>query len=302
MSEDNQLLIPLFDTGPEGARFRVENYNNELQRKHIEQRQESDLIVQADIFSVIHGTFTPDGPPGTLIVMDFRFVGSRAAKRRFKSAEIKVAFGLDQQTVGSDNDPIVSQIAPHGSFAIEEATKQDETTVSLSANVGTGIGLATLGIGAGLEKKTTVDTKRYTMLHGLQYITGRNKGEQNTARWLIWENEIAKNGIPGLIRTVILIQPRTNTRFKAEVTVKAQVDVLYSIRSVLGQQLVDPILFGMQSERKNMGPELEDVISSNLAALKLDTIGVTEVIRPSFTQYLVTNFLIAEARSSENEG
>ena len=292
MSDDSQLLIPLFDTGPDGARFRVENYNDELQRKHIAQRQDSDLVVQADIFSVVHGTLTPKGSSGTLIVMDFRFMGSRAAKRRFKNAEIKVAFGLDQQQIGSDNDPIVSQIAPHGTFAIDEAAEQDETTISMNATVGTGIGLATLGIGAGLEKKTTVDRKRYTMLHGLQWITGRNKGEQNTARWLIWENEIAKNGIPGLIRTAMLIQPQTDSRFKAEVTIKAQVDTLFNTRSVLGQRLVDPVLFGMQSERKNMGPELQDVVDSNLAACSLAAIGVTEVGISSSAQSNVSQLIL----------
>ncbi len=99
MSEKTHFEIPLFDIGPEGAGFRVDNEDDQLQRKHADQYKSSDLMYQADLFAVLHGTITPKGDRGVLIIQDFHFI-STPQGRRFKSVEITIAFGRGQMPIG----------------------------------------------------------------------------------------------------------------------------------------------------------------------------------------------------------
>ncbi|KAF8248827.1 hypothetical protein K440DRAFT_660656 [Wilcoxina mikolae CBS 423.85] len=282
MEYETQFSIPLFDTGNEGSALRCSNNQGEMQRKHIAQRKDSDLIFQADLFSVVHGTLTPGGDLATLIVMDFRFLGSRSGGRRFRKAEIKIGFSNDDQQIGSDHDPTVCQIAPYETFAMDPSTEVLETTIFSKATASAGLSLSTIGIGAGFERKKSMDRKKYTMMYGMRWIEGRTGGEQNTARWLVWENEIAKNGIPSFLRSAVLVSPRTDGKFQAQFTISAEVDMRYSIggtiREVLGKAVVDPVYFGSKSKRKNMGPELHDVNPSNMSACDLDAIGMVKTM------------------------
>jgi len=281
MAYETQFSIPLFDTGIDGSAFRCSNNQGEMQRKHIAQRKDSDLMVQADLLSVVHGTLTPDGDPATLIVTDFCFVGSRSGGRRFRKALIEIGFGHDDQPIGSYLDPIVRQIAPNGTFVFDPSTEQKETTIFTNVTASTKMSLATIGIGAGFERRKTRDLKKYTRMCGRPWIAERTGGEQNTARWHVWENEIAKNGIPNLLRTAILVSPRTDGRFRAQFTISAEVDMRYSIggsiRKVLGKAVVDPVYFGAKSKRKDMGLELHGLDTDNMAACDLDAIGLVEV-------------------------
>lgn len=277
MSNDTKFLISLLETGDEGSNYRCENYNDELQRKHIAQRMDSDLMVQSDLFSVVHGTLTPDGEAATLIVMDFRFFGSQPGGRRFRKAVIEVGFSQHGTPMGRMDDPVVLQIAPYEAFAMDPAITQHETTLSATTNADAGpAGLATIGIGAGYEKKTTLDKKAYTTLYGTKWIAKRSSGEANTAKWMIWENEIAKNGIPTGLRTAILVKPKSDKKFSAHVKITADVDLRHKIRQVLGETKVDPVFFGELSNRRNMGVAL-DVDTTNLEACDLSFLGTIKV-------------------------
>jgi hypothetical protein len=146
MSEKTHFEIPLFDIGPDGAGFRIENDGDELQRKHGDQYQDSDLMYQAGLFSVTHGMITPEGNRGALIIMDFHFI-SVPQGRRFKHVDITVAFGREKLPIGSsDKEPIVIQMAPHGAFALDESAEQ-EVTVEAHGSAQGGPSLATIGIG-----------------------------------------------------------------------------------------------------------------------------------------------------------
>jgi len=287
MESVSEFTIPLLPTGDDRAAFRLQNSPGELQRKHVVQRDISDLTVQADLFSVMHGRHTPDGLPAVLIVIDFRFLGSRSDGRRFRKATIDICFAREDQPVGNESDPVVCQIAPHGTFAMNPSIQQQETTLSTNTSASAVFGLATLGIGAGFERKTTTETEKCTMLFGSCRIQGRSCGLQNSARWILIENDLDRRGIPSLLRTAILINSRTPERFRALVTIKADVNILYSalghIESFLGKAVVDPVYFGDESTRIPLGPELRDVDIRNMSACNLDAIGGVEVGSPSPT-------------------
>lgn len=273
MSDQTQFLIPLFETGPDGAAFRVENIDQELQRQHMIQHQNSDLIVQADIHSITHGTMAKGGKPAMLLVWDFQFIGSQTGKRRFKEAEIQVQFGLAGKEIGDSLDPIVVQTAPFGKLAMDPSTETQETTVSADAK----LRIYSIGIGAGFKRATTANKDSATILHGVRWISGRNRGKQNTARWFLWENQGTKKGIPSMVKTAMLVQPQNDERFMAVVTIKTKVDFVYTVKNALGRQLIDPVYFGAKSERKNMGPQFEDVVAEELEQCNLDNIGTASV-------------------------
>lgn len=60
------------------------------------------------------------------------------------------------------------------------------------------------------------------------------------------ENHSQGDGLPSLLRTAILLKRKNDQRFEAEINVKADVDVVYSIKQTLRNftgRKVDPIIF-----------------------------------------------------------
>ncbi|KAI5840346.1 hypothetical protein BZA05DRAFT_414122 [Tricharina praecox] len=274
-SESTSFSIELYDVGEEGASFRCRNVSiDEFQRKQIAQQEDRRLSAQADLVSVVHGLSNDE--PATLIIIDFQFQGSRAGGRRFKSATIDLSFSSAAKGPGAYNDPIVRQIAPYGTFALNASLEQTETTVSVSASAEAGAGIATLGIGTGFERTTTIERQANTMLYGRRRIEGRNRGEQNAARWELVENPVDKRGIPHALRTAVLVEPRTTERFHAWITIKAEVDVLHSLKGFFGRSVVDPVYFGTAEQREDFGPRLVGLDVKDLASCNLEQLGEVE--------------------------
>lgn len=76
MNEGIHYEVPLLDVGIDGAGFRIQNMPDELQRANIDQYKTSEIKYQADIVAVVHGTITAGGPPGVLLVIDFKFLSN----------------------------------------------------------------------------------------------------------------------------------------------------------------------------------------------------------------------------------
>jgi hypothetical protein len=89
----------------------VLNRPSEIQRKHLVDRDDRGIVVQADLVDVIHGFLSPDGVLATLITIEFRFISARVS-RRVRSATIKLRFG--DLEARSEFDPEVFSIAPEG--------------------------------------------------------------------------------------------------------------------------------------------------------------------------------------------
>ncbi|KAI0886864.1 uncharacterized protein GGS22DRAFT_158882 [Annulohypoxylon maeteangense] len=271
--------IPLFDVGTEGAGFRLQNTANELQRPHIDQYRSSDVKYQADIFAVIHGTITPGGQHGLLLVTDFKFT-SIPQKRRFKRVEISIAFGRENKAVGGPNEPSVRQFAPCGAFSMDETTQNRVDTVEANVTLEGGFSLATLGIGSSFQRVTTTDIKSYAILNGMSWIEGRNEGAKNAVHWDITENRKSKFGVPSHVRTAILLELPDEARFRAELQVTADIGTFHQKvkRKVGARTGLDPVIFDpSEDQRFNIGPTLHDVDKGNLSACNLDELGSAKV-------------------------
>ncbi|KAE8384610.1 hypothetical protein BDV23DRAFT_166457 [Aspergillus alliaceus] len=263
MEQTLQLVIPLFAEGTKGASFRLRNEPGELQRAHIMQ-EGSELSVQANILSVLHGTLTPNGDYATLMIIEYRFQGSLARSTRFKSAMIKVKF------VPSEDDPagcpIVKNVAPDGTFFLNSVTTDITDTLSANGSAQAGAGPATLGVGAGWERSTSVKREYHTTLVGTTWIDGRDAGKPNMGRWKVTENKSKKDGIPSLLRTAILVTQKVPLAFQAVVSIQTEANMAYAlkeeVRSFIGGKkvdIVDPVNFAAGGVRQSTGAELPGV-------------------------------------------
>jgi hypothetical protein len=280
----------LFDIGPEDAGFRVDNRLDEngvpeLQRKEVDQFRTSDVMYQAKLFAVVHGTIKPDGTPGTvakpgvLIVMDFNFV-SNPEGRRFKGVEITVAFGREDSAIGDTKEPEVLQLAPEGTFAMDESIETQEDTVEGHVSAQGGSSLASLGIGGSFQRKVTKSNADYSLLHGMGWIEGRNEGAWNSAKWIIREHRKQKSGVPPKLRTAILLSVPEGGRFRAELTTEADIGFWSGKvkRKVGARTGLQPVYFDTTDGKQlDMGPKLEDVVKTDLGGCKLGSIGRAEV-------------------------
>jgi hypothetical protein len=179
-------------------------------------------------------------------------------------------------------DPVVVEIAPDGEFVMDPSVEQRETTISANISASNGIGPATIGIGAGYERRSTIEREKCATLEGESRIEGRTSGLQNAAKWILRENSQKKDGIPGSLRTAILIKPETAGQFEARITVKAKVDWTYPIKQLFGNRVIDPVYFGDEEKRQSMGAEIRGLDIENMSACNLDGIGVV-VVRISFS-------------------
>ncbi|KAH7310221.1 hypothetical protein BKA65DRAFT_167607 [Rhexocercosporidium sp. MPI-PUGE-AT-0058] len=278
-SEETNFSFPLFDVGPEGAAFRLDNEVDEIQREHWAQYRDSNLSYQAELFAVTHGTIVPNGNHAVLLILDFHFAGSIQDGRRFKHVELTVAFGQKDRPIGQKPDPIVKQMAPVGTFGLDTTKESVEHVAEGNANVSAGPSLATVGIGGRYQKTTTVDHMRHAMLHGYRWIHKRNRGTQNAAVWKLDENHASKNGVPPQLRAAILIEvPQDCGPFKAELTVKANVDALYAIgRAVRSTTHIAPVYFDKKDGQwPDFGPSLKDITTNNLTGCDLESIGAAK--------------------------
>lgn len=281
MADEKRFEIPLLETGADEdeASFRLQNApEGEMQRQQILQQDASNLSLQVEIISVIHGTYTPDGPAATVVVTEFRFQGSRTHGRRFREAVLDMQFSLRDTKVGGVKDPEVVNIAPFGSFSRGASTKTIGTTASANVS-GTAGPFGELGVG--WERTSSVEKVAYTTLHGSKRIEGRYHGAQNTARWRLAENSNDKNGIPSVLRVAVLVKPKTEESFQASFGVDVKSDPLHStissLRRFRGKSIVDPMYFAEEEERYPLNPEffgkvdLEDLSALDLQ--KLEAVG-----------------------------
>jgi len=260
-------LYPIADVGEE-TQYRLRNTPGEIQRPTVLEKSHKDLSVQGDLISVVHGFYDEEGEAATLVVFQFRFLGSQIQRRRFRSAKIIISFG-NGTSLGDILDPEVVCIAPDGEFIIDAASREVESAISgnLSATLGP-FGAVGFGVGLGWERRTTTRKAGQSTLFGCRKTVERDYGKKNAAVWTLKENKITGGGIPSFISTAILLKPQTAEDFQAIVTVDASADPLFSAstmaRRLFGQLTVDPIHFSQM--RAVMGPAIPNLDKNNLAA------------------------------------
>lgn len=243
------FAISLERTGDAGSSFRTQNMPGQLQRQSLVDRgSNSDFTVQGDLINVIHGRFSPDGKPATLIVAEFRFL-SADSSRRFRAATIELQFAesLDPDSKGFD-DPEVVRIAPAGNNYLNPTQEVWTTTRTSSASAVAGVDSAKLGGSLSWEISKSFEKEYQAVVNGAVRLEGRNYGKKNQARWNLLENASSRDAIPSLLRTGVLLVRKDNEDFLATIKIKAKVDILHSLHSKFQNLLGttpkdDPVFF-----------------------------------------------------------
>lgn len=284
MSESPGFAINLERTGDAGSSFRTQNMPGQLQRQNMVDRgSNSDFTVQGDLIKVIHGQFSPDGKPATLIVAEFRFLCADNS-RRFREATIELQFAesLDPKSKGFD-DPEVVIIAPTGNNSLNPTQEAWTTTRTSSASAETGMDFAKLGGSLSWEISKSFEKEYRAIVNGAVRLEGRNYGMKNQARWNLLENASRCDGIPSLLRTAILLKRKDNTDFLATIKIKAKVDILHSLHSKFQNLLGttpkdDPVFFDPDLPPVGEIPEGLDL--DNLSGYDLTKLSAAESAVP----------------------
>ncbi|KAJ8127252.1 hypothetical protein O1611_g6385 [Lasiodiplodia mahajangana] len=261
MTEQTHYEIPLFDLGIDGAGFRVENDGDELQRAAIDQYKGSDIKYVADLIAVVHGTMTPT-------------VGQQGEAEGLAN---KPGGGTSEP---SPNGPIVKQLAPAGTFGMDEAAQTREEKIELHGSLEGGWNPITLGLGGSFERTSTTDTKTHAILKGVSWIEGRNRGAKNAATWDLQENRTLASGVPPHLRAAILLELPEEGRFRAEFHMTADVGAFHKkVKRRVGAKIgLDPVYFDpSETKKRDLGPPPEAVIKTNLSGCNLDSIGYAKV-------------------------
>jgi hypothetical protein len=263
--------VNLYETGDSGASFRLRNAPGETQREYIIE-EGSDLTVQGNLITVVHGTWTYKGVPATLIVAEFTFLSSRDASQVFRRADISFTF----ESILGRRNPEVLAIAPFGHFSLDPTLSLSGAKLTMGLGVTAGFaGIATVEPKLQRESTNFAEKEDSGKIIGYIRIGGRPRAPpyvKNQAGWILTENKSQKSGIPHLLRTAMLVGRHDGAPFRAKVAVNADVDIAYSIRrcirKVMGLSKVDPVIF--DPERAPMGIFPEGLDTENLVDFDLE--------------------------------
>lgn len=170
---------------------------DEIERHQLSKRPEA-MQIGMELIGAIHGTLNPEGSPASLIVLEVRFTSPKQRERRIARAGIKVLFS---PTTSGDPGPEVYRIAPEGCFGYRPRKPP---------------------LSPELMKESGQDCP--SKLTGSRVLKAR-AGPKNAAIWEVEASEGEHNGIPELLRVVILLRRRSHEKFEAKFTFNTVVHV-----------------------------------------------------------------------------
>ncbi|PLB48741.1 hypothetical protein P170DRAFT_464388 [Aspergillus steynii IBT 23096] len=262
MASEYEFEIGL-DEGGEESGYHMFNAPGQEQRAHlINQTYPRDRIVKGDLEQVIHGHLTPDGDEATLIVAKFSFLG-QTPDRRFKYARITWDFSYE----GSLNSPEVLDISLDGQFIMNKSTFSSNNGYNADLGVQGGVGV-TGSVGAGWTRSLEVTVNDHVSIYGTSRYRDQKVGEPDSARWVLEENASQKSGIPGLIRTAVLLRRQPGKLFLGDIEIQAKIGFGNNVMSWFGRkQGVHPVVFNPA-----LPPTTKVYDPSNLESVVLDDI------------------------------
>jgi len=280
MCDYNQFEIPLILTGDDGE-FRIKDApGGEVHRDGVTEQSVSGLILQGNLKEVIHGTLTPQGPPATLVILEFRFHKTHRSFsiHRFHTVGIKLRF-FDPSEPEGGNDPTVLKIAPYGSHGFNQTVSHKEVRHKARIGIHSGVesgNLVTLGAGFERETRSARETTHWTTVTGLiMHDQNRLWGGKNLAQWYATENENERSGVPTLIRVAVLLQrKKAEGQFLMETDIDAKVDILYqakvNFQKLFGRLGKDDAITFDPSPKYALPTERSDLDSHNLGLCNLE--------------------------------
>ncbi|KAI0112577.1 hypothetical protein GGR51DRAFT_507579 [Nemania sp. FL0031] len=249
--DNNTWFQSKFYIEKDDSAFRTQNEPGEIQRAHIIDDDTSQLLVQADLDTVIHGW--DSNIQATLIVITFRFLGA-GPKERFRRVQALIRFQDKKKRV--TRDPEVVGLWPQGDYTLSESEGTAEETTSTGASISPGFGGSSASLTWVRDRHNTHRKKDRAYLVGVKRIEGRNCGKKNAVRLSIFEDETQESGVVTELRSVILLHRSTDERFLAYITVDATANLKYTVEKIKQRVLrtspvVDPVVFDPRSSAIN---------------------------------------------------
>lgn len=225
---------------------RQRNMGKLQHRKFTGYDQQLPMVVYGFREETVHGTST-DGTPLTLIV--FRWVlQQRAARRRFKSAEIRAVFQTKHEKssgkgIDAYYDPNVVAVAPNGTYSMLATpvavsnTRSTETGVDAGLEYLKGTAKVTYELTESVEQvdQITINGTEKTEYSDRDADDMGDPDRSNVAEWQLFENKAAKSGLPTFFRTAVLLERRDgdDSQFTCTFTIRAKVDDLTDAKTGL---------------------------------------------------------------------
>jgi hypothetical protein len=234
------------------------------------------LITRATVAGITHGTLAPSEDPGTLLLLEFRFISMQSG-RRFTGCNITISF--EDSDKRDEFCPEVWRVSPEGAFALRKSSQQRST--KYSGNAGLNAGMSALGasLGTAWEMKTVENKDQWTRLSGTRKELGRNN-KDDAVVWAMQENSRDKSGIPTFVRAAVLLRREADVPFNFVIKIRAQVDMgtLNDLRTLFGKQKVErvsPVRIDSSVDPKtlkvaSMDPKVVDL--TRMDELDLDTL------------------------------
>ncbi|KAK1758111.1 hypothetical protein QBC47DRAFT_373727 [Echria macrotheca] len=259
---DFNLFIPLTADDTDAAGFRIKNAppgadgTPETNRIHLTGYDRANATaVRGRLLHVVHGTVsTSSRRPASLLVFEWLLVPGKLG-RRFREADIDITFAAAGRRRGRDLAefaPGVVGVAPD--VPVESCVSSREVTVETSwgAKITAGYAPFVSG-GPEVARKKTEVTRRsdYRFVAGYPTYVEKTHGEPNAVHWTLQENRHEESGLPGRVRTAVLLQRNVGDNkgmFSATIKTSVKVSVLAdgaeSLRKLVG--LIpkdDPVYF-----------------------------------------------------------
>lgn len=276
MADQYTFEVSLFSGGEEESGFHTQNTTNEeVQRRYLVQRG-SNLVLKGELVDVIHGTLRPDGPPASLIISSFKFLGSNSS-HRFRFAKITWEF-KDAESETS-YDPEVLKLSFDGQFSMNERPVQQTSTSSGNASVQAGYAGANANVGGTWEQSRSIEkVDRITLFGTSIFSRNKNFGEPNGAMWIMTENKSQGNGIPDSVTTAVLLQRKLDRKFCGTIQIKVKAGIGYSMENLFGDKPKDdPVNFVPQHKPPST---MYDQHRQNLDKIDLDEISLVKFYTP----------------------
>jgi hypothetical protein len=252
------------ERGAKRSRPKIIPTADEDPRELITSEALSNIYFQARVSGAVLGSYSKK--PACLIALTLIFqaspTGSSLIKRRFQSASIKIRFFNPARP--DDYGPAVKALYPN-SQPVRSARVMTDNEETVTTSIGANITLSpsqSVTVGSAVSKTQTrrFQTEAYAYVKGMVY-------ESDEATFFVAENEMAKDGVPGVC-SVTLVVENPGQVFAAALSVKA--DVGWDWKELLGKKTVwgakdAPVYFNpdvlARRERKvkilNLGRDVE---------------------------------------------
>ncbi|EPE29827.1 hypothetical protein GLAREA_00987 [Glarea lozoyensis ATCC 20868] len=243
MADNPEFEIDLFSGGAAQSGYHIRNAPNEEQRRVLTQYG-STRVVKGKLLDVVHGFLKPNREPATLIVSEFKFLGS-TRENRFVKANIKWKFAYED--MNSDETPEVHKVSFEEQWVMDTTKISEAKECSMRGGLDGGASGVSANISSGRTISENFESTDNIVLYGSSIFTKDHQfGQPNAAQWIMNENKTDRSGIPDSLTTAILVKRIPDKSFVGviEVRVETVLNTKTKVAEWFGKKpKVDPVKF-----------------------------------------------------------